>query len=194
MQKIPTLYVRDTGNRVKFVTREVNPDCQWVIDGEGVATIKWDGSACLIRDGVLYRRHRVKLGKAKPPGWIHWNSEHPEQSGHGWALVDDSTSDQYHREARDLAWIAYKPSDGTYELVGPSLQSNPHQLSRHQLWLHGDTSCRDAPTGFDDLREWFKDMHPMEGLVWHHRDGRMAKIKRRDFGLQWPVLARKGSR
>lgn len=25
----------------------------------------------------------------------------------------------------------------------------------------------------------------IEGLVWHHDDGRMAKIKRRDFGLKW---------
>ena len=27
----------------------------------------------------------------------------------------------------------------------------------------------------------------IEGIVWHHPDGRMAKIKRRDFGLSWPI-------
>ena len=27
---------------------------------------------------------------------------------------------------------------------------------------------------------------PIEGIVWHHPDGRMAKIKARDFGIQWP--------
>jgi hypothetical protein len=26
----------------------------------------------------------------------------------------------------------------------------------------------------------------MEGVVWYHEDGRMVKIKRRDFGLKWP--------
>ena len=187
MQKIPTLYIRDKANP-KRVTREVDPDCQWVIDGEGVATTKWDGSACLIRDSLLYRRHRVKPGKAKPPGWVHWDFERPEESGHGWAPVGDSTADQYHREGRAWAWGPYTPADGTYELVGPSLQSNPHHLSCHQLWAHGDTKFPVAPTGFDELPNWFKGLHPMEGLVWHHPDGRMAKIKRRDFGLRWPVL------
>ena len=55
MKKIPTLFIRDASNP-KFVTREVNPECQWVIDGEGVATRKWDGSACLIRGGKLFKR------------------------------------------------------------------------------------------------------------------------------------------
>ncbi len=182
MQKIPTLYIRDEDNP-KFVTREVNPDCQWVIDGEGTATEKWDGSACLVHDGTLYRRHRVKPGKAKPPGWIHWNFEQPEQSGHGWAPVTDSTADQYHREAWDYRGYA----DGTWELLGPSLQKNPHRLERHLLWRHGGYRYPDAPRTFDALREWFKIMPPMEGLVWHHPDGRMAKIKRRDFNLPWPV-------
>ena len=26
----------------------------------------------------------------------------------------------------------------------------------------------------------------IEGIVWHHPDGRMVKIKARDFGLPWP--------
>ena len=31
----------------------------WVAMGEGVATRKWDGTACMIRDGVLHcRRHK----------------------------------------------------------------------------------------------------------------------------------------
>jgi hypothetical protein len=39
------------------------------------------------------------------------------------------------------------------------------------------------PRDFDGLRTWLagKDI---EGIVWHHPDGRMAKIKLRDFGLK----------
>jgi hypothetical protein len=33
------------------------------------------------------------------------------------------------------------------------------------------------------LREWLLD-RDIEGLVFHHPDGRMAKIKLRDFGLK----------
>ena len=40
-----------------------------------------------------------------------------------------------------------------------------------------------TPSG---LKDWLSAPH-YEGLVWHHPDGRMAKIKRRDFGLSWPV-------
>lgn len=189
MQKIPTLYIRDKANP-KLVTREVDPDCQWVIDGEGVATEKEDGSACLVRHGVLYRRHRVKLGKSKPPGWIHWNFEQPETSGHGWALVGDSTADQYHREA--WSRVAEFLPDGTYELVGPSLQKNPYEITYHALRKHGSFRHSCVPTGHAELREWFKDMYPMEGIVWHHPDGRMAKIKRRDFGLPWPAIEERG--
>ena len=41
---------------------------------------------------------------------------------------------------------------------------------------------------FDGLHRWLC-AHPVEGLVFHHPDGRMAKIKRRDYGLSWPVTA-----
>jgi hypothetical protein len=52
----------------------------------------------------------------------------------------------------------------------------------HRLLRHADAEILDAPRSFDELREWLagKDI---EGLVWHHPDGRMAKIKLRDFGL-----------
>lgn len=32
----------------------------------------------------------------------------------------------------------------------------------------------------DELRGYLL-MHTFEGIVWHHPDGRMAKLKRRDF-------------
>jgi hypothetical protein len=34
--------------------------------------------------------------------------------------------------------------------------------------------------------EDFFGLEEIEGIVWHHQDGRMAKIKRRDFGYPWP--------
>lgn len=37
-----------------------------------------------------------------------------------------------------------------------------------------------APRDWEGLREWLRD-RPFEGIVWHHPDGRMAKLKRRDF-------------
>jgi len=38
MRKIPTLFGRDWDTDPRYVTREVAPGCEWVINGEGRAT------------------------------------------------------------------------------------------------------------------------------------------------------------
>jgi hypothetical protein len=40
--------------------------------------------------------------------------------------------------------------------------------------------------GFDGLRAWLAE-RDIEGLVFHHSDGRMAKIRKADFGLARPT-------
>lgn len=70
--------------------------------------------------------------------------------------------------------------DGTYELCGPKVQGNPLNLPRHTLIRHGSTELPDVPRDFDGLKAFLKDF-PHEGVVWHHPDGRMVKIKRKDF-------------
>jgi hypothetical protein len=66
MQKIPCLFQRDQSQgRDTLVRDEVTPGCEWVLEGEGIATRKWDGTCCLIRDGKLYKRYEVKRGKAR---------------------------------------------------------------------------------------------------------------------------------
>lgn len=87
-------------------------------------------------------------------------------------------------------------TDGTYELVGPKVEGNPYELKAHHLWKHGKMTFKDfndkvqindVSRNFDELRAWFQENDAVEGIVWHHSDGRMVKIKRRDFGLPWPV-------
>lgn len=43
VRKIPTLFQRDPADR-KHVLPQVNPDAEWVLDGEGIATRKYDGT------------------------------------------------------------------------------------------------------------------------------------------------------
>jgi len=77
--------------------------------------------------------------------------------------------------------------DGTYELLGPKVQGNPEHAQNSLLVCHGHGTAgnlgSDVPRTYDGLREWLagKDI---EGIVFHHDDGRMAKIKLRDFGLK----------
>lgn len=50
---------------------------------------------------------------------------------------------------------------------------------------HGRDVLPDAPRDYDGLKEFLAD-RCIEGIVWHHPDGRMVKIKARDFGIPWP--------
>jgi hypothetical protein len=192
MRKIPTLFKRDENDR-KHVTPQVSPECQWVLDGEGVATRKYDGTSCLVQDAKFFKRYEVKKGKTRPPDFVAANEVDPETGKQGgWVPVDASDpADQYHREA----WRSWEltegtpPPDGTYELVGPKVQGNPEGYSAHVLINHANETAFDddvpePPRDFDGVRGWMESVagpNNFEGIVWHHPDGRMAKIKRRDF-------------
>lgn len=182
MKKIPTLFDRDwTGDRSRVVNT-VHKDCGWVIAGEGIATRKIDGTSCLVRGGKLYKRRELRKGDATPP--LFETAGHDDETGKtvGWMPVEPSdSSDRYHVEAfGDGSGLA----DGTYELVGPKVQGNPEGYKAHTLVPHSSLAlANQPPRDFDGLRAWLEGKD-IEGLVWHHPDGRMAKIKLRDFGLK----------
>ena len=180
MKKIISLFERDyDGNRQ--VINKVVAGAEWVINGEGVATRKWDGTACMVRDGVLYKRYDCKPGKKPPEGWEACIENPDPITKHwpGWIPVGDGPEDVYHREAFLGIEI-----DGTYELCGPKVQGNPEGFDIHILIPHGEDHV-DAPRSFDELKEWFSGPgNDIEGVVWHHPDGRMVKIKLKDFGLK----------
>ena len=51
MKKIPTLFKREfEGHNIVNILPEVTPGFEWVLAGEGDATVKWDGSCCAIID------------------------------------------------------------------------------------------------------------------------------------------------
>lgn len=178
MRKIISLFQRNyEGDRL--VRDEVVPGAEWVLAGEGVATRKWDGTCCMVRDGRLFKRYDAKRGKTPPLGFEP--AQEPDHAtGHwpGWLPVGDGPEDRWFREA-SLAGLA----DGTYELCGPKVQGNPEGFAAHTLVAHGYEQLPDAPRSFDALKSWFAE-RSIEGIVWHHPDGRMVKIKAKDFGIR----------
>ncbi len=63
MQKIPSLFKRDyEGN--SQVYDEVVEGSEWVLKGEGVATVKYDGTACMVGGGKYWRRYDRKVSKS----------------------------------------------------------------------------------------------------------------------------------
>ncbi|MFD4753640.1 hypothetical protein [Streptomyces sp. NPDC058426] len=185
VHKIPTLFVRDPENRKRLLP-EVAPECAWVVAGEGAATRKYDGT-CVLRDeaGEWWARREVRPGRVAPPGYLAISTDSRTGKAMGWEPMAGSTFLRFHAEALDGTGTDLAP--GTYELVGPRINGNPEGVARHTLLRHGwmapDVAAEfaAAPRDFGALRAWVT-ARPYEGVVWHHPDGRRAKLKARDFG------------
>lgn len=185
MKKIISLFKRnyDTDHLVRD---EVVEGAEWVIAGEGIATRKWDGTACLIKNGILYKRYDAKHGKAPKPGFIPAQDPDPI-TGHwpGWLKVGEGPEDRWFNSVLPLDG----QPDGTYELCGPKIGNNPEKLDKHVLIKHGDWTLVPEVDKllrtFEALKNYFSlDSSDIEGIVWHHPDGRMVKIKKKDFGFK----------
>lgn len=187
MKKIISLFQRNyEGDRQ--VRDEVTPGAEWVIAGEGVATRKWDGCCCMIRGGEFFRRFESKNGKQAPAGFEPAQEPDPITGDvPGWVPVGIGPEDKWFRAAYDHSLGASLP-DGTYEAIGQHFQGNAECRTVDMLTPHGKCILEDVPRTFDALREYL--LHAVtvvpcfEGIVWHHPDGRMVKIKARDFGYK----------
>lgn len=183
MKKISSLFQRNYETD-RLVRDEIVSGSEWVANGEGVATRKYDGTCCLIRDGKLFKRYEAKK---QPPFDFVPAQDHDAVTGHwvGWRpCYREEPADKYHFEAFDAL---EGKADGTYELLGPKVQGNQEKIAKHILLKHSDAEVfPDCPRDFNGLRNWFigKDI---EGIVFHHPDGRMVKIKLKDFGIRRSV-------
>ena len=174
MKKIPTLYLR-TEDRRHVDTSKVNPACQWVLDGEGAPTRKFDGTCVMVDDnGYVWTRREVKRGKTAPPGFRLVEFDFLTGKKVGWEPYEQSGFRVQIEEALDTPRL----DPGTYELCGPKVNGNPENLISHQLVRHGTLVLPRWPplTLLNECRKggW-------EGVVWHHPDGRRAKLKVKDL-------------
>lgn len=193
MRKIPTLFARDTEDR-RFVMPQVSLGCEWVLAGEGQATRKYDGT-CVLFDPLLaagdlgvpvadvpelqgwWARREVKEGAVVPPGYVAVGFDENTGKTVGWEPADRSSFARFLVEA--VRNLTDGPREGTHELLGPKINRDPERIGKHVVVAHADADLLDAPRDFEGLRRWLP-AQPYEGIVWHHPDGRMAKLKRKD--------------
>jgi hypothetical protein len=188
MQKIPTLFVRDEQDR-RYVTERVTPGCEWVLAGEGVATRKYDGTCIMIDDADRWwTRRELRPGKPIPDGFLPVELDETTGKIVGWESAQQSGFAKWLLQAKlvaDAENIELGP--GTYELCGPKVNGNPEGYERHVLIPHAEADRIEIlphDLCFDGLRATVRGLHDhagVEGIVWHHPDGRIAKLKARDF-------------
>lgn len=192
MKKIPTIFSREDSGR-RHVLAVLVAGCESVIEGAGVATRKRDGTATMVdSQGRLWKRYDAKKGKA-PPAQFNPCQDPDPITGHwpGWVPVGEGPEDQWFRS------VVPPTEPGTYEFCGPKVQGNAERLTDHAFFRHG----AELLTPFEDLSQplpvmvafatlrAFLEQHAIEGIVWHIDGNPFAKIKRRDFGIPWPVGA-----
>jgi len=188
MKKIPTLFLKNfENNHYLGVSDKVNPGCEWVLNNEGFATIKYDGACCSIIEGKMYRRYVCKNNRDIPVGFIP-SDVADSFTGDivGWLELNieknDGISDLYIEGLNNTFGNIENVEDGTYELCGPKINGNHEKLKRHILIKHGDDVIEVKRT-FLGIKEYLKT-HDIEGIVFYRGNGEMCKIKKRDFGIR----------
>lgn len=204
MKKIPTLFERVFDeHRIVNILPNVAPGMEWVINGEGIATEKFDGSCCAIINGELYKRYDAKNGKPVPKGAIKCQEEADPVTGHFpcWVKCDrDNPNDQWYWQAYDEKIIveSYVAGhnidilpDGTYEAIGIHFRNNPYRFFGDVLVRHGLATLPDFPRTFEGMKEYLRKNN-IEGVVFWKDGQPQCKIKRSDFGFEWnPSVRRK---
>lgn len=185
LKKMKSLFKREFNNgNIVTCLNEVEPGCEWVLEGEGYATEKLDGTCCLIKDGEIYRRFDLKVGRKLPPNAIACQERTDEITGHflHWVLcVKDDSNVKYYLEAFEKQ---QNLSDGTYELIGKHFNHNPYNLANDILEKHGQRILEDISRSYEGIRDYLSK-HYIEGIVFYRGNGEMCKIKRRGFGFEW---------
>ena len=185
MKKIPTLFERIYENhKVVGITPKITQGMEWVLEGEGKATIKIDGSCCAIIDGEFYKRYDAKHNKKAPEGAIPCCDPDPITGHHPhWVKCDrDNPADKWFWSAYDhVGYI----SDGTYEAVGLHFQGNPYGLIRDTIVKHGEAEI-DIERSFEGIKQCLEELC-VEGIVFWKDGEPKCKIKRSDFGFEWPI-------
>lgn len=196
MKKIPTLFRREFDDRHHIINifPEVAEGMEWVLQGYGIATVKYDGACCAIFDGKLYIRYDAKNGKPIPENAIKCQEEADPVTGHlpCWIPYDENNKGQkwYGVAFENFLKMAEEeclplpPRDGTYEAIGKHFNGNMYHLDTDILVRHGNDVIYECPRDFEGIRDYLKE-HFIEGIVFWDNDEPKCKIKRTDFGFEW---------
>lgn len=203
MKKIPTLFERKYENHevIGITNKLTDESLRIVLEGKTLPTVKYDGSACMISNKKLYKRYDAKKGKKAPEGAIPCQPEPDPITGHWpyWVeLRADNPADKWYIEAfnnslalpySDASIIFQNGREHTFEAIGPHFQGNPYNLSYDGVVAHGFRpiiELQGIVLTYEIIKYYLKHNN-IEGIVFWYADKPLCKIKRSDFGFEWPM-------
>lgn len=192
MKKIPTLFKRVFYNHsIIDIVPVITEGCEEAFKN-GLATVKFDGACCAIINGKFYKRYDAKKGKKPPKGaipccdpdpvtghWPHWVEIDENNPADKWFILAKSNTE---------AFLKDPLKDRTYEAVGPHFKANPYGLDEDCIIAHGCLPAK-VDRDFESISNWLNE-HKEEGIVFWLNGEPVCKIKRTDFGYEWPVKKR----
>ena len=141
----------------------------WVLNGEGWATIMWDGVRVRTAGGTGDRWEAL-LDDVEHPTW--W-----------WARQTKYASALDNALAEWRLMVGGSPPVGVYQLVGPSIGDNPHGFDVHRLLAIDNTRWKydEIPRTADSIKAGLERSEGYAGVVFTHPDGRQFIVQRKDF-------------
>lgn len=211
MKKTPTIFLRDHNNglvvpeinpaaawvfdQARVAVRKYDGTCVGffpVVKGElrihgGIGSHEINEPEEL--SGVWLARREVKKNKTAPAGFIPEQTDEVTGKTVGWIPIEDSSFYKMFNEA--VTTVDSNAYFGTYELCGPKVNGNPEGFKKHVLVRHWEAEQladvqvldfheMDVTDAYEALRRvlgWL----PVEGAIFRHPDGRLAKLKKKDF-------------
>lgn len=168
---IPTLFIL----KDNLYTPNLNPECKWVMEGEGRPTRMREGndvSVVISPAGHFYSIWRENDDPKSKARWRPCGHKIPVDRPI-WEAV--YAMDFHEWPAGEWPCVALGPKFSPNEHVGSSLYSFvlfPEVLDY-------------MPRTFEGIREYLRT-HPMKGIVWQDPgNNRYAKVERKSFGLSW---------
>lgn len=197
MQKIESPFVRENNEKGDYIVIDkINEDFEWVfIDPEVIAVEKLNGTnvSILIQDGIITNV---------------WNrTERIPFFNKGKSHIIRGILEAYERGYTEFL------GDGQHfgELIGERVNGNPYNI-KGNVWIPFEGYAQEHlrykswgkyPKTFEAISEWFKELQPLycwkihgkevcdrdpkmafvEGIVFTHKDGRMAKLRKDMFSF-----------
>lgn len=149
----------------------------WLAELGVCAYRKFDGHCCMVAGGRLYKRRKLARGEEEPEGWIQ------TEGSYGWIPFEVPDKPEWDGVRGTLCFQHFQGK--TCELVGPGIRGNPEGKLTLKLVLHTEQPLRDCPKDPNKVAKWLQSK-PYEGVVWHHPDGRMAKLTHQTLGRYRP--------
>lgn len=209
MRKIPSIFVRLERSSLVDIER-ITVGCEWVFESNDqlLITLKRDGTPVLYKDSVWYQRRTLKSkldpgtdGIPKPVNFTpcqpvpEYDDESKQWEWPGWVPLEHQYKKLVDEAVVSRGGMKEHENMFTFELCGPKINGNPEGWDTHHLFVHGSEPIIFNPqTARPQTADEFVAIVRVirnEGIViysGHIVDGymAMAKLKRRDLGLDWP--------